>query len=63
VAHSVFSRGLCRGLNGKIPVGGHVDPNSIVGDKLLWKNAQKNEMKNTSEIMNRIIQNDGLLSD
>jgi hypothetical protein len=43
------------GLNGKIPIGGHVDPSSIVGDKLLWKNVQKNEMKNTSEIINRII--------
>jgi hypothetical protein len=31
---AVFSRGICRGLNGKIPVGGHVEPNSIVGDKL-----------------------------
>jgi hypothetical protein len=52
----VFSSGICRGLNGKIPVGGHVDPSSIVGDNLLWKNAQKNEMKkNTSEMMNRII--------
>jgi len=37
-------------------VGGHIDPNSIVGDSLLWKNAQKNDAKNnTSEIMNRII--------
>jgi hypothetical protein len=43
-------------LNGKIPVGGHVDPSSIVGDRLLRKNAQKNEMKkNASEIINRII--------
>jgi hypothetical protein len=31
----VFSRGICRGLNGIIPVGGHVDHNSIVGDNLL----------------------------
>jgi hypothetical protein len=52
----VFSKGICRGLNGISPVGGHVEPSSIVGDKLLWKKAQKNEMKkNTSEIMNRII--------
>lgn len=37
-------------------MGGHIDPNSIVGDSLLWKNAQKNDAKNnTSEIMNRII--------
>jgi hypothetical protein len=30
------------GLNGWIPVGGQVDPNSVVGDRLLWKNGQKN---------------------
>jgi hypothetical protein len=53
---AVFSNGICSGLNGWIPVGGHVDPSSIVGDNLLWKNAQKNEMKkNTSEVINRII--------
>jgi hypothetical protein len=44
------------GLNGIIPMGGQVDPNSIVGDRLLWKKAQKNEIKkNTSEMINRII--------
>jgi hypothetical protein len=37
-------------------MGGQVDPNSIVGDKLLWKKAQKNEIKkNTSETINKII--------
>jgi hypothetical protein len=37
-------------------VGGHIDPISIVGDNLLWKNAQKNDTKNrTSEMMNKII--------
>jgi len=37
-------------------VGGQVDPNSIVGDKLVWKNAQKNDTKNkTSDTMNSII--------
>lgn len=37
-------------------MGGQVDPNSIVGDSLEWKNAQKNDTKNkTSETMNRII--------
>jgi hypothetical protein len=52
---AVFRRGICNGLNGKIPVGGQVDPNSMVGDNLLWRNVQKNEMKkNTSEIINRI---------
>ena len=44
------------GLNGCIPVGGQVDPSSIVGDSLVWKNAQKNDWKNKiSETMNRII--------
>jgi hypothetical protein len=39
-----------------MPVGGHVDPNSIVGDSLVWKNAQKNETKNKiSDTINRII--------
>lgn len=37
-------------------MGGHADPSSIVGERLLWKNAQKNDAKNsTSEIINRII--------
>jgi hypothetical protein len=43
------------GLNGEIPVGSLGDPNSVIGESLLWKNAQKNEMKNTSEIINKII--------
>jgi hypothetical protein len=39
-----------------MPVGGQVDPSSIVGDRLLWKNAQKNDTKNrTSDTMNKII--------
>lgn len=33
-----------------------MEPSSMVGDSLLWKNAQKKEMKkNTSEMINRII--------
>ena len=36
--------------------GGHKDPILTVGDILLWKRAQKTEIKNnTLEIMNRII--------
>ena len=31
---------------------GQVDPSSIVGDSLVWKNVQKNKI---SETMNRII--------
>jgi hypothetical protein len=37
-------------------VGGQVDPSSIVGDSLEWKNAQKNDTKNkTSDTINRIV--------
>ena len=53
---AVFSRGTCKELNGWIPVGGRVDPISIVGDSLVWKNAQKNDTKNNiSETINGII--------
>jgi hypothetical protein len=53
---AVFSKGTCMGLNSWIPVGGQVDPSSIVGDSLVWKNAQKNDTKNKiCETMNRII--------
>lgn len=52
----VFSNGIPIGLNVKIPLGGHCIPISIVGDSLLWRNAQKNDLKNsTSEVMNKII--------
>ena len=37
----MFSNGLCMGLNDCIPVGGHVDPSSIVGVSVVWKNDQK----------------------
>ena len=51
-----WHNGICNGLNGKIPLGSHEDPISIVGDKLLWEKAQKNEIKNnTSAIINKII--------
>jgi hypothetical protein len=44
------------GLNGWIPVGGQVDPISIVGESLLLKNAQNNDSKKRiSEMINRII--------
>lgn len=52
----VLSKGTWIGLNGKIPAGGHWSPISIVGAKLLWKNAQKKEKKNkTSDVINKII--------
>lgn len=53
---AVFRRGTLNGLRGLIPVGGQQHPSSGVGDRLLWKNAQKNAKKNrTSDVINRII--------
>ena len=52
----VFRSGILIGLNEVIDKGGHICPNSTVGEILLWKNAQKNEMKkNTSDEMNKTI--------
>jgi len=52
----VLSSGILIGLNGWIDMGGHICPNSTVGEILLWKKAQKKDTKkNTSEVMNRII--------
>ena len=52
----VFSNGILIGLNELIACGGHICPSSVVGEILLWKKAQKNEIKkNTSEVMNKII--------
>lgn len=43
-------------MNGVTPVGGHFNPISTVGARLLWKKAQKKEKKNsTSEVIKRII--------
>ena len=54
----VFNNGICIGLNVITPLGGHIIPISMVGERLLWKNAQKNDTKNnTSEIINKIIPN------
>jgi len=53
---AVFKSGTLNGFNGVIPVGGQQQPNSGVGDRLLWKNAQKNAKKNkTSDVINKII--------
>jgi len=53
---AVLSKGTLNGFSGVIPVGGHAQPSSGVGDRLLWKNAQKNAKKNsTSDVINRII--------
>jgi len=36
---AVFNKGIWNVLNEIIPIGGHDAPNSIAGDKLLWKKA------------------------
>ena len=52
----VFMRGTLIGSNGSIVFGGHMNPSSTVGAILLWKKAQKNEIKkNTSDVMNKAI--------
>jgi len=52
----VFRRGILIGLNELIDKGGHIWPNSTVGEILLWKNAQKNEIKKkTSDEINSTI--------
>lgn len=52
----MFKRGTWKGLKGFSPEGGHILPNSTVGDRLLWKKAQKKDKKkNTSETINKII--------
>lgn len=53
---AVLRRGICIGLNGLIPKGGHIFPISIEGDNLLWKKAQKKDTKKrTSDVIKRII--------
>ena len=52
----VFNNGTSQGLKGWIACGGQIDPISIVGAKLEWKNAQKNAKKNIiSDTINKII--------
>lgn len=51
---NVFKNGICQGSRTFNPFGGHIEPISIAGDKLLWKNAQKNAKKNsTSDTINK----------
>lgn len=53
-----FNRGIFIGSKDKINMGGQVNPNSNVGDRLEWKNLQKNEInRKISEIINKIIPN------
>jgi hypothetical protein len=52
----VFNKGILIGLKEIIEEGGQDWPNSIVGEILLWKKAQKKDTKNnTSEAMNKTI--------
>ena len=53
---AVFNKGIENGLIALIPAGGHEQPNSGAGARLLWKNAQKNaKKKRTSEAINKIM--------
>lgn len=37
-------------------MGGHINPTSLIGERLLWKKAQKKEKKNRiSDTINKII--------
>lgn len=54
----MFKKGICQGLSTYIPFGGQIEPISTEGDKLLWKNAQKNATKKKiSETIKRRIPN------
>lgn len=51
---TVLSKGNSKGFIASSPIGGHWAPNSIVGDKALWKNAQNIAKKNkASDTINR----------
>jgi hypothetical protein len=53
---TVLRSGTCIGLKELIELGGQFCPISILGLILLWKYAQKNDMKNkTSDVINKII--------
>ena len=52
---TVLSNGNSKGFTGSIPIGGHWPPNSTVGVRALWKNAQKIAIKNSaSDTINKI---------
>lgn len=53
---TVLSRGNSKGSTASIPIGGHCAPSSTVGDKALWKKAQKIAKKNNaSDAINKAI--------
>ena len=43
---TVLSKGNSNGLIASIPIGGHIAPNSTVGERALWKKVQKIATKN-----------------
>ena len=50
----MFNKGNSKGLIASIPIGGHMAPNSTVGDNALWKKAQNIAKKNkASETINK----------
>lgn len=44
----MFNKGNSKGLIVSIPSGGHIPPNSTVGDNALWKNVQNIATKNNA---------------
>ena len=51
---TVFINGNSKGSMASIPIGGHIAPNSTVGDSALWKNVQKIAKKNkASDTINK----------
>lgn len=54
----VFKKGISHGFKILIPLGGHIEPISTVGAKLLWKKAQKKaKKKSISDIIKKTIPN------
>jgi hypothetical protein len=52
----VFDKGISRGLEGLMLVGGQIEPISIAGDRLEWGKARKEAAKNiTSVVVDRVI--------
>jgi len=50
----VFNNGNSNGFIESIPIGGHLAPNSTVGDSALWKKAQNMAKKNkASDTINK----------
>lgn len=47
----VFRRGTWNGLSNLIPVPGHTLPKTGEGDRELWKNPQKNPLKNSTSLI------------